>query len=412
MSDQYGMDLRSRGGAGVAKAVLSSELKKGGVSVPRGRVVVDRVIKYTDPGFINFETPELQRIWNIVKECQFLVGENGQVKIPDALNTVISFGGSDYKFGIGGLHSQETSQNLTCEHDELLFEKDVASMYPNIILGQNLYPKHLGVDFCEVYRRIVNQRLDAKRLKDVSTSDSLKLVINSSFGLFGSKYSFLYSPNLLVQTTITGQLCLLMLIERLHGIGVSVYSANTDGLVMKCKKGEQYQTLEEVCFDWEMDVGLLLEETRYESIHSQNVNNYFAIRVDGGVSRKGCFSTGGLAKNPDRAICFDAVVENIKRGTPIEKTIKGCDDVRKFLILRQVRGGAIWGGDDLGRAVRFYYSKSDLMDSAIRYKTNGNKVPKSEGSRPIMNLPAEMPENVDYCRYIDESLKILKSVGA
>ena len=41
---------------------------------------------------------------------------------------------------------------------------------------------------------------------------SKKIQINGSFGKLGSKYSLLYAPDLLLQTTITGQLALLMLI--------------------------------------------------------------------------------------------------------------------------------------------------------------------------------------------------------
>lgn len=63
---------------------------------------------------------------------------------------------------------------------------------------------------------------------------TFKIVLNGTFGKLGSKYSFLYSPNLMIQVTITGQLALLMLIEALEAAGISVVSANTDGIVSRC----------------------------------------------------------------------------------------------------------------------------------------------------------------------------------
>ena len=47
---------------------------------------------------------------------------------------------------------------------------------------------------------------DAKRTGDKVTNEAMKIMINGSFGKFGSKWSVLYSPDLLIQTTVTGQL--------------------------------------------------------------------------------------------------------------------------------------------------------------------------------------------------------------
>ena len=53
---------------------------------------------------------------------------------------------------------------------------------------------------------------------------------------------FLYSPDLLINTTITGQLTLLMLIEMITLSGGKVKSANTDGIVILCNR-DNVQTI-------------------------------------------------------------------------------------------------------------------------------------------------------------------------
>ena len=42
----------------------------------------------------------------------------------------------------------------------------------------------------------------------------------------------------------------------------------------------------------------------------------------------------------------------------------------------------------------------------------GNKVPKSDGGKPIMNLDGTLPKDIDYQWYIDEANKILELIGA
>jgi DNA polymerase elongation subunit (family B) len=45
----------------------------------------------------------------------------------------------------------------------LLFDLDVASYYPNIILQQQLAPESMGKPFLDVYKSIVDRRIKAKK---------------------------------------------------------------------------------------------------------------------------------------------------------------------------------------------------------------------------------------------------------
>ena len=241
-------------------------------------------------------------------------------------------------------------------------------------------------------------------------SDTLKISVNGSFGKLGSKYSALYAPDLLIQTTVTGQLALLMLIERLHLAGVHVISANTDGIVVHHKTAQQAD-VDAITWEWMLDTSYTLERTDYRAIASRDVNNYIAVKLDGSTKGKGCFASGGLQKNPDQPIIYEAVAEYIAKGAPIAKTITECDDICKFCTVRRVKGGAVWRGEKLGKAVRFYLSTSVASDECIHYATNSNRVPKSAGAKPLMNLPDRFPDDVDYHAYIVAAEKLLCEVG-
>jgi hypothetical protein len=160
-----------------------------------------------------------------------------------------------------------------------------------------------------------------------------------------------------------------------------------------------------------LDTSFQLEESRYRALASRDVNNYVAIKLDGSVKCKGIFASSGLAKNPDREIIYDAVSQYIANGTSIETTIRACMDIKKFLILRKVNGGGVWRGQYLGRAVRFYLSTSVSQSECIQYSTNSNRVPKSAGAMPLMDLPKTFPTDVDYAAYIAEAEYLLVGVG-
>ena len=411
MGEQYGADLRSKSDAQIAEVVIGSEIERLGGCAERPVIKKGYTFRYQDPGFITFVSDDLNQMFQRVLETDFTLSANGSVEMPEWLKKErITIGRGQYQMGIGGLHSCEKRQFIEAKSDEVLADWDVASYYPNIILGQRLSPTHLGDDFLSVFQSIVTRRLDAKRKGDKVTADVLKIVVNGTFGKLGSMYSFLYSPDLMAQTTLSGQLALLMLIERMELSNIRVVSANTDGIVLHAHKALN-SDMECVAWDWMLDTSYELERTNYRSIASRDVNNYVAVMMNGKTKGKGIFAAPSLAKNPDCQIVYDAVAARIANGTPIERTIRRCDDIRRFVTVRRVTGGALWRGDNIGKAIRYYYATSVPSEETIRYVKNGNKVPKSEGTRPLMQLPVSFPDDVDYDVYLVAAEKLLCEVG-
>ena len=410
---QYGgIDLRSKSDAQIAEAVIKYRLHEytGRTYKPR-KVAVGHECRYEDPKIVSFQSEELQKVFHRILKTGFPVGSNGAVTMPDWLQKQrIKIGQTEYQMGIGGLHSCEKRQSVVAQPNQILADFDVASYYPSIILKLKLAPKSMGSDFLLIYQDIVTERLQAKARGDKLTADTLKIVINGSFGKLGSMYSALYAPELMIQTTITGQLCLLMLIEWVESIGARVVSANTDGIVVLCDKSRE-KWLEEVMFDWMLTTSFELERADYRSIHSRDVNNYIAVKPDGKAKRKGVYAEPVLSKNPDFTIVTDAVATFLSKGISVEDTIRGSTDVKGFVTVRQVTGGGLWRGEYLGKAVRFYYSNTVGPDECISYAKNSNKVPRSDGAKPMMELPDELPGDVDYDRYIKMAHDALKDMG-
>src|SRR5699024_4650384 len=191
---------------------------------------------------------------------------------------------------------------------------------------------------------------------------------------------------------------------------VKVISANTDGIVLNYHESKR-DVVEDICFNWELNTTYTLETTKYKSIASRDVNNYVAVTEKGGVLGKGIFARSGLSKNPNFPIITKSVAEFIATGRDYRETIRSSKDIKQFVSLRRVTGGAVWRGVDLGRAVRFYKSTDVPQDESILYSKNSNRVPKSDGARPVMDLPETFPNDVDYNFYEKEAEKLLAEVG-
>jgi hypothetical protein len=412
MTAQYGINLNSKSDAQIAEAIIKSELYEQTKEHYYPKKYDEKyTFNYRNPEIIQFKTQELCDVFDALIYETFTLKANGSVELPQWLTQPIQIGNASYQMGIGGLHSRETAQHIKAGDGYYLSDFDVASYYPSIILQQRLFPETMGEPFLNLYREIVKKRITAKHMGDKVTADTLKIVLNGSFGKFGSKYSTLYSPQLLLQTTITGQLSLLMLIENLELNDIKVISANTDGIVTRYHES-QIPLLQDILFDWEITTSYNLEQTDYREVASRDVNNYIAVKLDGKAKCKGCFGEASLSKNPDGLIIYEAVAKFIADGTPIEKTVTECDDIRKFVTVRRVTGGALFYGDYLGKAVRFYHSCDlGLADASLVYAKNGNKVPMSQGCRPLMDLPNSFPDDVDFYYYYTKAKEVLAGVG-
>lgn len=415
MTEEYGYDLRSKSDAQIAEAVIREkvqDLTRVRVSKPE---VLARTFNYRAPDFLNHASPIAAGVVQMVRETDFVVDQGGYVKMPESLaKAKIKIGPTSvYRMGIGGLHSSEQTKAHRASDKLLILDRDVASYYPAIIIETGLFPKHLGEDFLTVYRDIRDTRIAAKREGRKTEADTLKIVLNGSFGKFGSPYSILYSPDLLIQTTLTGQLALLMLIEWLEEAGVPVVSANTDGIVLACP-ASRYREAVGVFERWEKATGFETEETRYRALYSRDVNNYIALKEKGGCKLKGAYAepepVASSWPSPHNQICITAACEFLEHGTPVELTVLGCNDITQFLTVRTVNGGAMWQGQYVGKAVRWYTAKGGYPPMV--YRKNGNKVPKSDSCMPCMELPAVFPGDLDHDYYINEARDILRDIGA
>jgi len=440
ISQEYGIDVRSNSDAQIAKKLIASEVER----ITKRRVekplVKSFTFRYEPPKFIQFQTKKMQDVLAVILAADFVVRADderdkknyGVVRLPESIKALkLRIGFTDYKIGIGGLHSKEKRRSYIADDDTIIEDRDVRAYYPRLMLACGYVPEALGKNFLGVFKKFVELRDvykdKAKKLKKLGQageslkykkrSDVFKIVNNGTFGNTGSPYAVVYAPKLMISTTITGQLSLLMLIEELTLKQFNVISANTDGIVTVIPK-DRYQEFRVIIFDWELATSFVTEAVGYHGVYSRDVNSYIALPTDyktnpdAEIKRKGLFAPAGLQAKHDPTfdICSTAVVNYLMHGDDIEETIRRCADITQFIGVKQVaKPGAEKDGEYIGKMARWYHAEGER--GFISRIGSGARVAGTTGAKPCMILPDEFPDDIDYRWYIREAYARLDDIG-
>ena len=407
MSRRYKVDMRSKSDAQMAEAAYVTSM---GLKYTKNKI--PETIEYTPPSFLKFRNFKLQQLLNRTASHVFEMNPvTGHVRLPEFLGSeIITFGTGSYQLGVGGVHSVHDKKVCHIAGGDYICDIDAASFYPSIILECGFVPALLGKRFVDEYCKIYEQRLEAKRSGDKTTDATLKISLNGTFGKLASKHSVLYSPDLMLAVTLTGQFTLLMLIEWLETHGVITLSANTDGIAIFFKE-DQKALVEKTVDEFSKISKFNFEYTYYRALAMKDVNNYIAIKQNRNLKVRGIYAPLSLKKNPTAQVSADAVGQWLAFGTSFESTIYNAP-FTDFISARNVTGGGQQNGIYLGKVVRWYQS-TDMDNEPIKYASNGNKVPKTEGAKACMTLLDKIkhPEDLDYEWYIKEAIKIAVAVG-
>jgi hypothetical protein len=420
---KYKVDLRSKSDAQMAEAIIKAEYirRTGDKFIKPVEIAHGTMYRFKTPSFVHFQTPYLNSVLKAIQDAAYIVGtyEGGILNPPELANMKLTIGNLTYQVGIGGLHSQESNISYVADDEYFIADTDATSYYPTLILNAGLTPVNMGNIFLSIYRGVYEQRLAAKASGDGITAQCLKIVLNGTFGKLASMFSIMYSPNLMMQVTLTGQLSLLMLIERFELAGIQVINANTDGVVVRCKRSMR-ATFDAIVAQWGKETGFGTEETRYKMYSAKDVNNYIAAyeKPEKGnwFKTKGLYAKTSSQKNAVNEVCITALKEYLEKGTSIAHTIRSCKEISMFTSMRELAkgGGGVFMKSEqeykfLGKTVRWYYSTN--ASGQIVMANSGNKVPRSDGAQPCMDLPLGIPEDLDYEWYINEAYSILEKVG-
>jgi len=311
------------------------------------------------PKWVWFDNPAFQNVYTHL-EKQVITETKGVFKDLTAF-----CGGLEFVFGTGGIHASVENDIFVADDQMMILDLDVTSMYPSIAISQGYYPEHLGPTFVKVYDDLRRQRVGYK--KGSPENAMLKLALNGVYGKSNDKFSIFFDPKFTMSVTLTGQLALAMLAERLSGIG-RIIQANTDGITISLHRKLRGR-VQDICDLWEQETGLTLEEAEYSRMFIADVNSYIAQKVNGDVKRKGRYEWDVEWHQDASALVVPKVAEKVLlEGVPIRATVENWPDRMDFMCRAKIpRSSTLWGSDgrQLPNMLRYYVAKGGVALTKI-----------------------------------------------
>lgn len=277
--------------------------------------------------------------WMDIKELKSPKGAKSYYwcyRVAETLNVMID----DYRYdyGVGGIHGA-VQGTLKSGDGKVIRTLDVASYYPNMAIANQVYPAHLGLTFCKVYKKLYEER--KRHPKGSGANAALKLALNGTYGDSNNEFSPLYDPAYTMTITIGGQLSLCMLMEKLID--------NCDARIVMCNTDGFEYIIDESMIDeadkwvkwWEGVTGLEMEGDTYSKMFIRDVNNYISVTESGKVKTKGAyevmpFDKMGWHKNQSAMVIPMAVEAHLVRGEDYEQFILNHKNEYDFFLRTKV----------------------------------------------------------------------------
>ena len=373
--------------------------------------------------YVQFETDQLQSFLKGIKKQNF--------GLQDDFKEHIDFYDNVYSFMKGGLHTENKPEIFESDNEYEIIDWDVASYYPAIIINNEKYPAHLGKEFLMGYKQMFEKRLQLKPLtkgdrKIKGIVGALKLAVNSVYGKSSDMQSWIYDRQLTMFTTITGELSLMMLIEKYELNGIQIISANTDGVTIRVRK-DLIPKMHEINEWWSDITQYILERTDYTKIIFSTVNDYIAIMPDGYIKKKGDFLTDfELHKNKSARIVPIALEKYYVDGTPVKETIMSHTNLYDFCIRKIASKDFHYEGVDpvtnqetvYNKLIRYYVSNTGEKIHKVKNKNSQSKAAKrsqveaGEWMCKVVNHLEKNAslENVNYQYYIDRAESMIVKI--
>ena len=351
---------------------------------------------------------------------------------------LVKVAGVWHVFAWGGIHGAKGTEVKTDKSGKLVIDKrrsrpvnekgiflmiDVTAYYPSqqkrFKFGYRVMDKPENFEF------IHGSNIKFKKLGDKKARLPFKIMDNAISGQMKQPSSKLYDPMGNNSICVNGQLMLLDLIEHLESKvpNFDLIQSNTDGILIKLEDYSHFDIVDDVVYEWEQRTGMEMEiDTFIGEVFQKDVNNYLIVdRETGAVKTKGGYVKKLGELDYDLPIVNQAITEYMIHGTPVEKTVLGCDALKEFQQVKKISSKyecITHGGVPIKeRCVRCFASKN-ASDGGLEkhHATTGEKA-KLEGTPEHAFLvngsvnEARCPSKLDKQWYINTAKERLRSFG-
>jgi len=362
--------------------------------------------------YVKFVTDEFSKFLNFFNELA--IHGDSEVQFDGVVD------GLHYTAKLGGLHASVTNADMKSGDGWDIIDVDVKGYYPSLSIANRMYPEHLTERFCDAYADFAKER--DRYAKGTAMNKALKEGTNAVYGNSKNDYSCFKDHRYARQTTINGQLLILMLVEQLVISGCKVIQANTDGVTFwqHVIMGDRVRSIME---QWESLTKLILEETVYSRMVIKSISGYIAMDESGDIKKAiGPYSfEKGWHENHSALVIPKAVQQYYKDGGDIEEIVRKWPDAFDFMLCAKAKSmrkvGAtrnMWGDHQVQDVTRYYISTSGeplvIERPPLAKSPNKVRVENYHKDRLTMicnDMSSFDPSMIDYDYYINECRKLI-----
>ena len=348
--------------------------------------------------------------------------------------------GVKHKLGRGGIHGAE--ENTTC--DECLY-LDVSGYYNLIMLNFDLLPRGIGKEGRELYEYMYHQQLELKKNPEMKMKRNVyKILLLAVFGAMNNKHCNFYDPYKGDLVTITGQIFIVDLLEKLEG-KIRLLQSNTDGIMVKPLEGHSEEEILDIVKEWCNRTGFVIKPKKIYNLIQRDVNNYIYLDENKEIVAKGeAVKHSPCSDNPfetesysskEAVIISKAIVDYLVKDILPEQTIEENKNNLKLFQFICKRNSYDWleYEENLFLEIRttkiqnvnraFAYNDPVIKGMVYKYKMRDGKVSKAKVSNLPINVFVyndeilseknikEVQKKIDYKYYIKRAYeKILEFI--
>lgn len=195
-------------------------------------------------------------------------------------NKQIVVGESVFEVGSGGIHS--AIKKYYCKKVLYL---DVGGYYNTIMIKYDLLPRTINEEGKQLYIYMFDEQLKLKKINPVKRK-VYKEILLAVFGAMNNQYCDFYDPYKFILVTLTGELFIVDLCEKLNPY-VKLVQANTDGIMLEINEDTDENKIKEIIDEWQNRTGFNLEFEYLYNLFQRDVNCYFCQDSDMKIINKG-----------------------------------------------------------------------------------------------------------------------------
>lgn len=243
--------------------------------------------------------------------------------------------GVPHTFAWGGLHGARSKYSGKGYYLHI----DVSQYYPSLMVTHNYFSRATSEEGRQRYDMMRKESIRLKKFPELKTKRAgYKLCNNKAYGCMKDQYNPLYDPLAANNICVTGQLALLLLIEMIEPY-CELIQSNTDGLIVKLKSLDDYEKIDDICFEWEKMTRVSLAfDPIITRIYQKDVNNYLFVNEFDEVESKGAYVKALSSLDNDLPIVNKALKAYMIEGTSIEETINNAGELIDFQKIVKLSG--------------------------------------------------------------------------